>query len=369
MGLFSNKAEVERYKTEIAALTDQLNAERARSAELEARLDDINRQTSDQAQHGELCSSMFRELKEFGGSLGAVQQSFSSMACSLEGEQKLASHSVTSARSGADLIENIAQKLDGLSAESLETSQSVQQLNKRAEQIGGIVQLIREVADQTNLLALNAAIEAARAGEQGRGFAVVADEVRKLAERTTNATAEISTLVAAIQGETAETERVITLLSQQAAVAAGQGHDAREQMDALCGQVSKISSSMELSALNGFIELAKIDHLIFKLDVFRKVSGHSDKAAGDFASHTGCRLGKWMREGDGKRFAQLKAYRDIDSPHQQVHVHGKQAIDAAQAHNYADAARQINQMESASKGVFAALDQLGREVASRVASQ
>ncbi|GFO59932.1 hypothetical protein GMST_22570 [Geomonas silvestris] len=108
----------------------------------------------------------------------------------------------TQAQAGEDLVQNSSVLMGHIAHRVNESSQTVLGLGERSDQIGVIVNTIEDIADQTNLLALNAAIEAARAGEQGRGFAVVADEVRALAERTTKATKEIATMIRSIQSET-----------------------------------------------------------------------------------------------------------------------------------------------------------------------
>jgi methyl-accepting chemotaxis protein len=106
------------------------------------------------------------------------------------------------AREGGAILEETLTKMRSMAASVGATSKKVEELGKSSNQIGRIINVIDEIADQTNLLALNAAIEAARAGEQGRGFAVVADEVRKLAERTTKATNEIAQMIQSVQVET-----------------------------------------------------------------------------------------------------------------------------------------------------------------------
>jgi methyl-accepting chemotaxis protein len=111
-------------------------------------------------------------------------------------------HTGASATEGSNVVNQTITGMNTIADRVKETSKTVSALGARSEQIGQIVGTIEDIADQTNLLALNAAIEAARAGEQGRGFAVVADEVRALAERTTKATREIGEMIKAIQNET-----------------------------------------------------------------------------------------------------------------------------------------------------------------------
>ncbi|WP_281185030.1 methyl-accepting chemotaxis protein [Trichlorobacter lovleyi] len=160
--------------------------------------------------------------------------------------------SAETAHDGEKIVQKTIGGMAGLATRVQEVAHSVSALGTRSDQIGAIVGTIEDIADQTNLLALNAAIEAARAGEQGRGFAVVADEVRALAERTTRATREIGEMIKAIQ---VETHQAVTAMAESvtdvdaSAGAAGSSEKALQeilmQIDAVTSQISMIATAAE----------------------------------------------------------------------------------------------------------------------------
>jgi len=135
----------------------------------------------------------------------AMQEMSSTVLQVSENSNKAAESSrraAETARQGGGIVQDTLAKMRAIADSVSDTAKKVEELGKSSDQIGRIIGVIDDIADQTNLLALNAAIEAARAGEQGRGFAVVADEVRKLAERTTSATKEIAQMIRTVQDET-----------------------------------------------------------------------------------------------------------------------------------------------------------------------
>ena len=146
---------------------------------------------------------------------------------------------------GGDVVRKTIESMNGIAVTAKESSEVISSLGGRSQEIGKIIKVIDEIADQTNLLALNAAIEAARAGEQGRGFAVVADEVRKLAERTGKATKEIGDMIGAIQGET---EKAIVTMDKEVKVVeegVALAEEAGESLAQISKQVEDVTSVIQ----------------------------------------------------------------------------------------------------------------------------
>ena len=193
----------------------------------------------------------------------------------------------TMAQEGVEVVENTMHVMNKIADRVTTTAQTVESLGSRSDQIGEIVGTIEDIADQTNLLALNAAIEAARAGEQGRGFAVVADEVRALAERTTRATREIGAMIKTIQTETKAAvqsrEEGVQEVENGTKEAARSGEalgKILEQISTVTSQISQIATAAEeqtmtIHEINNNIQIvsdvAKTNKEVEK-DVLKEVS-------------------------------------------------------------------------------------------------
>ena len=143
-----------------------------------------------------------RQVQQAAEAVRQLSESINEVANQSTSAAECATVSGQAALKGSDVVNQAVRNMQQINEAVSESSQAVTRLGERGEQIGQVINVINDIADQTNLLALNAAIEAARAGEHGRGFAVVADEVRKLADRTTQATEEVGDSIKAIQDDT-----------------------------------------------------------------------------------------------------------------------------------------------------------------------
>ncbi|AIA29960.1 methyl-accepting chemotaxis protein [Leptospirillum ferriphilum] len=153
------------------------------------------------------------------------------------------------ARKGLESIQKASTELGRISDVVGQASESIQELGKSSDQISEIVNIIDEIAEQTNLLALNAAIEAARAGEQGKGFAVVADEVRKLAERTTRSTHQISETIQSIQSLTEKSVKVMTKGSRELGELIGVMRSASDLLSGIVSAVREVTVQVNQIAM------------------------------------------------------------------------------------------------------------------------
>ncbi|MCO7519289.1 MULTISPECIES: methyl-accepting chemotaxis protein [unclassified Pseudomonas] len=171
---------------------------------------------------------------------------------------------------GQQAIHGSLQQIDRLSATIDQAVQVIRELASHSTKIGGVLEVIRSIAEQTNLLALNAAIEAARAGEQGRGFAVVADEVRLLAQRTAQSTAEIQTMIEHLQGQSEAAVRAIDTSSEASRQTVEQAREAGSSLDAISQALGN------LGALNASIASATLQQSHVVEEINRNVTETAD---------------------------------------------------------------------------------------------
>lgn len=181
------------------------------------------------------------------------------------------------AESGQKVVNSVTSSIHSLAGEVERAATAIQKLESDTEAIGAILEVIRGIADQTNLLALNAAIEAARAGEQGRGFAVVADEVRTLAQRTQEATKEINNMIARLQEGSKNAVSVMAQGRRQAELSVEQASKAGESLQVITGAIGSISQMNEQIAAAVEQQTAAAEAINGSLRRMGQSSGHGSR--------------------------------------------------------------------------------------------
>ena len=258
------------------AIADSINYAVREMRNLVMRIKNAAQQVAVASEHSrqtatELTEAALRQaaqITEATGKMVAMARSMEDMSKSAERSAEVAQGSVTTAKRGAAAVQDTITGMDGMREQIQETAKRIKRLGESSQQIGEIVELINDIAEQTNILSLNAAIQAAMAGEAGRGFAVVADEVQRLAERSAEATKQIADLVKTIQADTNEavasmeqaTNGVVqaTRLADAAGQALGEIESVSEQLSSLIVNIARDAQRQSQTATDVSGSMAKI---------------------------------------------------------------------------------------------------------------
>jgi len=299
-------------------------------------------------------------------SLSVIQQNLKDNIINLKEVTEENTKASDLANNSRDNINEAVNELHSLNELVSTNNANIEELASQTNNITSVIELITDIADQTNLLALNAAIEAARAGEHGRGFAVVADEVRKLAERTHKATSEISVSIKSLQQGMNE----IQTSSEDMKVTVDDSTQKIEDFEHTLVELSEGSSKIVDSSYHMensiFIVLTKIDHILYKSRAYNSLVT-LEPILKEVTAHE-CNLGKWY-EGEGKeRFSQTNTYAKIAAPH--IIVHKKANANLKYLHEnakeqtleHADIIiENFDKMEDASHELFDLMDKMLQE--------
>ena len=277
------------------AIADSINYAIEKLRELVATINETAIMVDSAAKQTENTAGQMSRAADFQSTeINAATESITSMAASIEEvsgnaerSSDVARHSVDVAHKGGEAVRRTIDGMNAIRETIQETSKRIKRLGESSQEIGNIIELINDIAEQTNILALNASIQASMAGEAGRGFAVVADEVQRLAERSTNATKQIEVLVRTIQSDTNEAvvsmERSTTDVVGGALLAENAGA-ALDEIEQVSNQIANLVQNISGSAMQQAGAAADVTRRTNKLKVMSVQTSKATSATAEAVS-------------------------------------------------------------------------------------
>jgi methyl-accepting chemotaxis protein len=227
------------------------------------------------------------QTQQVAAAVEELSQSVTEVAAKSSDATQSSEESQHLAEEGGSVVRSTVEEMQGIATEVNASAQTINALGVQSEKIGEIIAVINDIADQTNLLALNAAIEAARAGEHGRGFAVVADEVRKLAERTTQATEEVSSSIRGIQGETISAVAQIEAGSERVGKGVDLANQAGSSLETIVTGCQSVQGMVQDIAAAANQQASASDEIARAIENISSVTRQSSEGAGQASQAAG----------------------------------------------------------------------------------